>query len=273
MRLLPRCALLGITVASAARALGAQEADSATVRVGTLMLSVQPLADGSVALTVRRDGRRRADSFDADSVTLWLDLSVTLFGPDDDQVRRGNVISSRRSGPMLGRATRVTVEQEGSAIKRSFSIGDVATELDRVAFDTLARVLTRAADHARTLAHRERAIACATGDEERAAPQAEPFLEFQVDRLPIPYPGSLVPRVPRALLHDGARGEVLTQFIVDSTGLVRPQSLTVLSSSDTASVSAVRDAVFAARFLPARLCGRPVAVVMQKQFSFRADVK
>jgi hypothetical protein len=95
------------------------------------------------------------------------------------------------------------------------------------------------------------------------------YWEFQVDEPVRLRPGTTMPPYPRALLANAVDGEVLVQFIVDSTGRVRPGSGKVLQYTDTAFVRAVGAYLQTVTYLPARRNGRPVAQIVQQPFRFR----
>jgi protein TonB len=63
-------------------------------------------------------------------------------------------------------------------------------------------------------------------------------------------------------------GEVLARFVVGTDGTVDPSTLQVVRSSDPAFTTAVRDAIPALRFQPARVGGRAVRQLIEQPFTF-----
>lgn len=95
------------------------------------------------------------------------------------------------------------------------------------------------------------------------------YLEHEVDQLVAPMPKNLPPRYPQALREAGTLGEVVAQFVVDSTGRAVPESFYALRATASGFIPAVEAAVQLFRFYPAQHKGRPVAqrVIMPFQFS------
>lgn len=95
------------------------------------------------------------------------------------------------------------------------------------------------------------------------------FLEFQVEKMTRIRPGSNAPRFPIALRGQSIEGEVLVQFVVDSSGQPRMDTFRVLRSTHAAFTEAVRDWLPKVRFYPAEIGGRPVAQMVQMPFTFQ----
>lgn len=95
---------------------------------------------------------------------------------------------------------------------------------------------------------------------------------FQVDTLAEPIPETLVPRYPRELRGREARGSVVAEFVVDTTGRIEPATFQVISSDDPAFTAAVRDLIPGARFLPAINEGHLVRQIVRQAFLFDVDV-
>lgn len=77
-----------------------------------------------------------------------------------------------------------------------------------------------------------------------------------------------VPSYPEPLRVAGVAGRVLVEFVVDTTGRVRPGSLAILEVTHELFVPAVRRNVPSLRFAPARVAGRPVAQRVRMPFEF-----
>jgi protein TonB len=76
------------------------------------------------------------------------------------------------------------------------------------------------------------------------------------------------PRYPAALRAAAIEGEVLAQYVVDTTGRVEPGSWKVLRASHDGFREAAREAVEAGRFKPARIAGRAVRQLVQQTIRF-----
>jgi protein TonB len=96
----------------------------------------------------------------------------------------------------------------------------------------------------------------------------QPYFEFQVEKPVVPAPGSASPRYPDMLRQAGVEGEVLAQFVVDTTGRAEPGSLKILKSSHDLFVQAVKNALPNMRFIPAEVGGRKVKQLVQQPFTF-----
>ncbi|HEY0776929.1 MAG TPA: TonB family protein [Gemmatirosa sp.] len=82
-------------------------------------------------------------------------------------------------------------------------------------------------------------------------------------------PTSGGPVYPPALLAQGVAGEALVEFVVDTTGRVDTASFLVVDATDPRFADAVRDALPAMRFAPARVGGhrRRQAVQLPVRFA------
>jgi protein TonB len=96
----------------------------------------------------------------------------------------------------------------------------------------------------------------------------QPYFEFQVEKPVVPAPGSTSPRYPDMLRQAGVEGEVLAQFVVDTTGRAEPGSLKILKQSHDLFVQSVRNALPNMRFIPAEVGGRKVKQLVQQPFTF-----
>ncbi|MEP7380357.1 MAG: energy transducer TonB [Gemmatimonadota bacterium] len=96
----------------------------------------------------------------------------------------------------------------------------------------------------------------------------QPFFEFQVEKPVQALPGGSQPRYPDILRQAGVEGEVLAQFIVDTTGRAEMNSYKVLKTSHELFGVAVKNALQGMRFIPAEVGGRKVRQLVQQPFSF-----
>jgi periplasmic protein TonB len=94
------------------------------------------------------------------------------------------------------------------------------------------------------------------------------YFEFQVEKQVAAAPGNAPPRYPDMLRSANVEGEVLAQFVVDTTGRVEQGSLKILKSSHDLFTNAVRQHLAAARYYPAEIGGRKVKQLVQQPFNF-----
>ena len=77
-----------------------------------------------------------------------------------------------------------------------------------------------------------------------------------------------MPRYPNVLRQSAMEGEVLAQFVVDTTGRAEVGSLKILKSSHDLFTESVRTALPQMRFVPADVGGKKVKQLVQEPFSF-----
>jgi len=94
------------------------------------------------------------------------------------------------------------------------------------------------------------------------------YFEFQVEKQVSVAPGSNPPRYPDMLRSANVEGEVLVQFVVDTTGRVDMSQFKVLKSSHDLFTNAVKNALTQMRFFPAEIGGRKVKQLVQQPFNF-----
>ena len=85
-----------------------------------------------------------------------------------------------------------------------------------------------------------------------------------------PAPGNAPPRYPDMLRSANVEGEVLMQFVVDTTGrvLLNDPQTRVLKSSHELFTNSVRQHLSVARYYPAEIGGRKVRQLVQQPFNF-----
>jgi TonB family protein len=81
-------------------------------------------------------------------------------------------------------------------------------------------------------------------------------------------PHQAPPRYPPQLERAGVGGDVLVQFVVDTSGRVERGSVAILQSSHDEFASAVQQRLAALRFVPARARGRVVRQLVEQRFTF-----
>lgn len=106
------------------------------------------------------------------------------------------------------------------------------------------------------------------GKPQLVANNDQPFFEFQVEKPVQALPGGSQPRYPDILRQAGVEGEVLAQFIVDTTGRAEMNSYKVLKTTHELFGNAVKQALPGMRFIPAEVGGRKVRQLVQQPFSF-----
>ena len=96
----------------------------------------------------------------------------------------------------------------------------------------------------------------------------QPFFEFQVEKQVAQIPCNTCLSYPDMLRSSNVEGEVLAQFVVDTTGRYENGSFKVLKSSHDLFTAAVRNALPKMRFYPAEVGGRKVKQLVQQPFTF-----
>jgi protein TonB len=96
----------------------------------------------------------------------------------------------------------------------------------------------------------------------------QPYFEFQVEKQVAPLPNNPGPRYPDMLRSANVEGEVLAQFVVDTTGRAEMGTFKVLKSSHDLFTNAVKSALANMRFYPAEVGGRKVKQLVQMPFQF-----
>lgn len=94
------------------------------------------------------------------------------------------------------------------------------------------------------------------------------YFEFQVEKQVSAIPGSANLRYPDMLRSANVEGEVLMQFVVDTTGRAEASSFKVLKSTHDLFTNSVLQALGSMRFYPAEIGGRKVKQLVQQPFTF-----
>lgn len=95
------------------------------------------------------------------------------------------------------------------------------------------------------------------------------FTVVEVDSAATTDPTSAAPAYPAALLALGVEGYAQVQYVVDSTGLADPSTLTVVKATRVEFAVAVREALPLMHFTPAKMGARRVRQLVEQQFNFR----
>jgi protein TonB len=94
------------------------------------------------------------------------------------------------------------------------------------------------------------------------------YFEFQVEKQVSAYPGQAAPRYPDMLRSANVEGEVLAQFVVDTTGRADMSQFKVLKSTHDLFTNAVKAALPNMKFYPAEVGGKKVKQLVQMPFQF-----
>jgi protein TonB len=94
------------------------------------------------------------------------------------------------------------------------------------------------------------------------------YFEFQVEKQVAPYPTNQAPRYPDMLRSANVEGEVLAQFVVDTTGHADMREFKILKSTHDLFTAAVKSALPQMRFYPAEVGGHKVKQLVQMPFQF-----
>jgi protein TonB len=94
------------------------------------------------------------------------------------------------------------------------------------------------------------------------------YFEFQVEKQVSPYPGNTAPHYPDMLRSANVEGEVLAQFVVDTTGRADMNTFKVLKSTHDLFTNAVKASLPNMKFYPAEVGGKKVKQLVQMPFQF-----
>ena len=119
-----------------------------------------------------------------------------------------------------------------------------------------------------TRPRRKRSGEMAEADLERLLVTHAVYTSDQVDSPARLTSGSATPVYPDSLWRAGASGRVVAEFVVDSAGLIEPESVRIVSATQPAFTSAVTAALGEAVFQPAVLDGKPVRQIVLLPFVF-----
>jgi protein TonB len=103
-----------------------------------------------------------------------------------------------------------------------------------------------------------------------AAPvnENQTYFEFQVEKQVSPAPGNPGPRYPDMLRSANVEGEVLAQFVVDTSGHADMSTFKVLKSTHDLFTNAVKATLPNMKFFPAEVGGKKVKQLVQMPFQF-----
>src|SRR6476659_10594544 len=96
----------------------------------------------------------------------------------------------------------------------------------------------------------------------------QPYVEFQVEKQVAALPDNPRPRYPDMLRSANVEGEVLAQFVVDTTGRAEMNTFKVLKTTHDLFTNAVKSALPNMKFYPAEVGGKKVKQLVQMPFQF-----
>ncbi len=94
------------------------------------------------------------------------------------------------------------------------------------------------------------------------------YYNFQVEKQVSPAPGNSAPRYPDMLRSANVEGEVLAQFVVDTTGRADMSTFKALKATHDLFINAVKASLPNMKFYPAEVGGRKVKQLVQMPFQF-----
>ena len=101
--------------------------------------------------------------------------------------------------------------------------------------------------------------------------QDQTFFDFQVEKPVAQIQGAGTPNYPDILRSASVEGQVLAQFVVDTTGRVEIATFRVITKTHDLFEASVRNALPRMRFLPAEVAGRKVKQLVQQPFQFNLN--
>ena len=86
-----------------------------------------------------------------------------------------------------------------------------------------------------------------------------------------PLASNPTPHFPLELRERGGRGLVVARFVVDTLGIVQPETFTVVSSTHDLFTREVRGVLPSLRYMPAEVFGHKVPQLTEQRFTFETD--
>jgi TonB family protein len=222
------------------------------------------------------------------NLALWFQarrLRLAIELDCDARVLRAHP-SAERYGLLM-----MTIAQRRSVAPTLFApmLTEPATQLERriLAMSTTTRRVARATLYGGAVASIALLFACSLRSDSVTGPgspgatrtatangapkrvtDSMTFVEFQVEKPAQPVPGNAGPRYPDLLRNAGVDGQVVAQFVVDTSG--RPDMLTfrVVKSTHDLFTASVRATLPNIRFYPAEVGNRKVKQLIQMPFDF-----
>jgi TonB family protein len=221
------------------------------------------------------------------NVALWLHarrLRLAIEMDCDARVLRAHP-SPERYGLLM-----LTIAQRRSTAPPMFApmLSEPTSQLERriIAMRSMTRRVARATIVGGTaIAVSVLIFACALQSDTPTAPKprvgsrsilgrpiavndSQTYFEFQVEQAVRVAPGNARPKFPAELRAANIEGEVLAQFVADTSGMADMRTVKVLKSSHDAFTAAVLEALPDMRFFPALVGGHKVKQLVQMPFQF-----
>ena len=214
------------------------------------------------------------------NLALWFQakrLRLAIELDCDARVLRAHP-STERYGLLM-----LTIAQRRSVAPTLFApmLSEPTTQLERriMAMRTTSRRLARVTVYGGSIvAVAVLAFACslnsdnATGPKPSQLPQRvtdhQDFFDFQVEKTAQLLPGNPSPRYPDLLRSANVGGEVIAQFVVDTSGRPQMETFKVMRSTHDLFTASVRAALPNLRFSPAEVGSHKVKQLMQMPFQF-----
>jgi hypothetical protein len=95
------------------------------------------------------------------------------------------------------------------------------------------------------------------------------YTELEVDTAAARYDGSAAPPYPPTLLEQRKEGQVVVQYVIDSTGRADLASVTIMETTHAEFATSVKVTLPHMRFRPAKIGPRRVNQLVQQLFSFK----
>jgi periplasmic protein TonB len=96
----------------------------------------------------------------------------------------------------------------------------------------------------------------------------QPYFDFQVEKQAAPYPSNPAPRYPDMLQTAGITGEVIAQFVIDTSGHVEMSTFKVIKTDNDLFTDAVKAVLPRNRYYPAEVGGRHVKELVEEPYVF-----
>jgi protein TonB len=162
--------------------------------------------------------------------------------------------------------------QRAAARRRNLPIVPLAPTIDTDAMLLVAGVVSVAPDLTRRVTRAEDFVPAPEMSDERPGTVAHALAlarsDVRVDELPVPMVTNPPPLYPLSLQQARVGGEVVVEFMIDSTGVVQLATLRVVESTNELFAQAVERVLPRLRFLPAHLGERNVGVLVRQPFVF-----
>jgi protein TonB len=99
-------------------------------------------------------------------------------------------------------------------------------------------------------------------------PADQPYFDFQVEKQAAQFPSNPKPTYPDMLQTAGIAGEVLVQFVIDTTGHVEMGTFKLIKSDNDLFTQSVKSVLPKMRFYAAEVGGRKVKELVEEPFAF-----